>query len=169
MQTTPTTRKHQKLVHVGDCLYCSSTTDVYYAIFQRDGRQVKRGLRTTDPELAKRRREESRRKVEWLTGGSTQTLPAAAYDKKTNELIGGRARRGADVARGPMEQVSRDRQLGVIENLSWHFNGLTVRNITLRTLEQWATARRETCSARTFNYELELCDASQTTGPSMVS
>ena len=49
MKATPETRKHQKLIHVGDCLYRSSRTDVYYAIFQRDGKQVKRSLKTTDP------------------------------------------------------------------------------------------------------------------------
>jgi len=52
MKATPTPRKHQKLVHVGDCVYRSSRTDVYYAIFQRDGKQVKRSLQTIDPELA---------------------------------------------------------------------------------------------------------------------
>jgi integrase len=155
MRTTATIRKHQKLVHVGDCLYRSTTTDVYYAIFQRDGRQVKRSLKTTDPELAKRRREEHRRKVERLTSDSAKTLPFAEYDKKSKELIGGLAKRWIEIAGGTMEQSSRDRQLGVIKNLNQHFSTLTVRNITLRTLEQWATARRETCSARTFNYELE--------------
>jgi hypothetical protein len=37
-------RELQKLIHVGDCLYRSSRTNVYYAIFQRDGKQVKRSL-----------------------------------------------------------------------------------------------------------------------------
>ena len=49
VKATSTTRKHQKLIHVGDCLYRSSRTDVYYAIFQREGRQVKRSLKTTIP------------------------------------------------------------------------------------------------------------------------
>jgi integrase len=70
-------------------------------------------------------------------------------------LIGGLAKRWIEIAGGTMEASSRDRMLGVIRNLNQHFSGLTVRNITLRTLEQWATARRNTCSARTFNYELE--------------
>jgi hypothetical protein len=52
-----------KQIHVGDCLYRSSRTDVYYASFQRDGKQVKRSLKTTDPELAKRRREVHRQKI----------------------------------------------------------------------------------------------------------
>ncbi len=155
MKATQTTRKHQKLVHVGDCLYRSSRTDVYYAIFQRDGKQVKRSLKTTDPELAKRRREIHRQKVERLNSDSAKNLPFAEYDTKTQELIGGLAKRWIEIAGGTMEASSRDRMLGVIKNLNQHFSGLTVRNVTLRTLEQWATARRDTCSARTFNYELE--------------
>jgi len=39
MKTTTEGRKQQKLIHVGDCLYRSSSTDIYYAIFERDGRQ----------------------------------------------------------------------------------------------------------------------------------
>ena len=155
MKATPTTRKHQKLIHVGDCLYRSSRTDVYYAIFQRDGKQVKRSLKTTDPELAKRRREVHRQKVERLNSDSAKNLPFAEYDAKTKQLIGGLAKRWIEIAGGTMEPSSRERMLGVIRNLNQHLGGLTVRNVTLRTLEQWAAARRDTCSARTFNYELE--------------
>ena len=155
MKATPTVRKHQKLVHVGDCLYRSSRTNVYYAIFQRDGKQVKRSLKTTDPELAKRRREVHRQKVERLNSDSAKKLPFAEYNAQSKELIGGLAKRWIDIAGGTMEASSRDRMLGVIRNLNQHLGGLTVRNVTLRTLEQWAAARRDTCSARTFNYELE--------------
>ena len=156
MKATPKTRNHQKLVHAGDCLYRSSRTDVYYAIFERDGRQVKRSLKTTDTELAKRRRDDQRVKVERLTSDSAKHLPFAEYDKeKPTELIGGLAKRWIEIAGGTMEPSSRDRMLGVIRNLHQHMGGLTVRNVTLRTLEHWATARRDTCSARTFNYELE--------------
>ena len=156
MKATSKTRKQQRLVHVGDCLYRSAVTDIYYAIFERDGRQVKRSLKTADPELAKRRRDEQRRKVERLTSDSAKHLPFAEYDKeKPDKLIGGLAWRWIEIAGGTMEPSSRDRQLGVVKNLNQRLAGLTVRNVTLRTLEQWATARQDTCSARTFNYELE--------------
>jgi hypothetical protein len=59
-------REHQQLIHVGDRLYRSSLTEAYYAIFQRDGRQVKRSLKTIDRGLAKGELEELRRKVERL-------------------------------------------------------------------------------------------------------
>ena len=145
MKATPTPRKHQKLIHVGDCLYRSTVTDVYYAIFQRDGKQVKRSLKTTDPELAKRRREVHRQKVERLNSDSAKNLPFAEYDANTKELIGGLAKRWIDIAGGTMEASSRDRMLGVIRNLNQHFSGLTVRNITLRTLDtrELVTASRQ--------------------------
>jgi len=38
--------KIQQLVHVGACLYRSNKTNIYYAIFKREGRQVKRSLKT---------------------------------------------------------------------------------------------------------------------------
>ena len=96
-----------------------------------------------------------RQKVERLNSDSAKNLPFAEYDAKTMELIGGLAKRWIEIAGGTMEAISRDRMLGVIRNLNRHFSGLTVRNVNLRTLEHWATARREACSARTFNYELE--------------
>ena len=30
----------QKLSHAGDCLYRSDVTQIYYAIFKRDGKQI---------------------------------------------------------------------------------------------------------------------------------
>ena len=67
----------QKLINVGNWLYRSHLTDGYYGIFERDGRQVKRSLKTTDRELAKRRVEELRRKVERLTASSGAGLSQA--------------------------------------------------------------------------------------------
>ena len=92
-------REHQQLIHVGDRLYRSSLTEAYYAIFQRDGRQVKRSLKTIDRGLAKGELEELRRKVERLTASDAKTSPFAEYkrDQKTGEiadgLIGGLAHR----------------------------------------------------------------------------
>ena len=147
-------RKQQKLIHVGDCLYRSSLTDRYYAIFQRDGRQVKRSLKTTDPELAKRRREEHRRKVERLTGDDAKTLPFAEYDKGT--LTGGLTKRWLDAASVSIKPKTVSMYQNSIKMLARFFGSLTVRSITLRQIEQWATHRSAECSARTFNADLEI-------------
>ena len=39
----------QQLNRVADNLYRSESSSVYYAIFFRDGKQIKRSLKTTDP------------------------------------------------------------------------------------------------------------------------
>jgi len=45
----------QQLNRVAENLYRSESSSTYYAIFFRDGKQIKRSLKTTDPTLAKRR------------------------------------------------------------------------------------------------------------------
>src|SRR5437868_132801 len=133
MKTTPAIRTQQRLIHKGDCLYRSSATDVYYAIFQRDGRQVKRSLKTTDPELAKRRREDHRRKVERLTGSDAKTLPFAEYDA-TGALIGGVAKRWFDSVAVSIKPKTVGMYQNSVKQLAKYFGNLTVRNIGLRQI-----------------------------------
>ena len=161
---TPTleAQKVQILVHVGDCLYRSSITNIYYGIFKRDGRQVKRSLKTADRELAKRRLEELRRKVERLTSDNAKSLPFAEYrrDEKTGtittELIGGVAKRWFDAAAVSIKPKTVTMYLNSIKMLSRHFGSTTIGNIGLRQIEQWATLRSSECAARTYNADLEV-------------
>jgi hypothetical protein len=115
MKATPSIRKHQKLVHVGDCLYRSSHTDVYYASFQRDGKQVKRSLKTTDKELARRKMEDSRRKVGRISTQEARHLRFAEYDHQ-GVLIGAAAKQWIDVC--GIEPSTRDRYLNDIRYLA---------------------------------------------------
>ena len=154
MKHTAKSRNQQKLIHVGDCLYRSNLTDVYYGIFERDGRQVKRSLKTSDRELAKRRVEELRRKVERLTADDSKTLPFAEYD--AGQLTGGLAKRWFDAAAVTLKPKSIRMYQNSIKMLAKHFGTLTVRSITLRQIEQWSTRRSAECSARTFNVDLEI-------------
>jgi site-specific recombinase XerD len=162
MKTAPKNRKQQKLIHVGDCLYRSSVTDVYYAIFTRDDRQVKRSLKTKDPELAKRRREEHRRKVERLNADDAKTLRFAEYKRNdetgemTDELIGGVAKRWFDSVSVSIKPKTVLMYLNSIKMLSQHFGSLTVRSLTLREVERWATKRSGEVSARTYNVDLDV-------------
>jgi len=162
MKDTTRPRKQQTLEHVGDCLYRSSLTDVYYGIFERDGRQVKRSLKTADRELARRRAEELRRKVERLTADDSKTLPFAEYkrDEKTGtitaELVGGLAKRWFDAAAVSIKPKTVSMYQNSIKMLARFFGSLTVRSITLRQIEQWSAQRSAECSARTFNADLEV-------------
>jgi len=40
----------QTLTHVGDNLYRSDASEIHYAIFKRNGKQIRRSLHTTDKE-----------------------------------------------------------------------------------------------------------------------
>jgi site-specific recombinase XerD len=155
MKNKAKTRKQQKLIHVGDNLYRSSVTDVYYGIFTRDDKQVKRSLKTKDPELAKRKCEELRRKVERLSADDSKTLPFAEYNK-AHELIGGVAFRWFETAAVSIKPKTKDMYLNSIKMLARGFGKTTVRNIGLRQVEQWATQRSAECSARTYNADLEV-------------
>jgi len=51
---------HQYLDRVNDDLYQSSTTHIYYGTVERDGKQIRRSLKTNDLTLAQQRLQELR-------------------------------------------------------------------------------------------------------------
>jgi len=155
MKTTTKALNVQQLVHVGDCLYRSSVTGIYYAIFRRDGRQVKRSLKTADRELAKRHLEELRRKVDRLTVVDAKTLLFAEFNTN-GQLVGGVAKRWFDTASVSIKPKTVTMYLNSVKMLARHFGNVTVRNIGLRQIEQWAAERSGTCAARTYNADLEV-------------
>jgi len=104
-------------------------------------------LKTADRELARRRVEELRRKVERLTADDSKTLPFAGYkrDEKTGAitaaLVGGLAKRWFDAAAVSIKLKTVSMYQNSINMLAKHFGTLTVRSITLRQIEQWSTQR----------------------------
>jgi hypothetical protein len=44
----------QTLTRAGDNLYRSDASEIYYASFERNGKQIRLSLRTTDKDLARR-------------------------------------------------------------------------------------------------------------------
>jgi hypothetical protein len=55
--------QNQTLSRAGQCLYRSQSSGIYYSIFRRSGRQIRRSLKTADKEPAKRRLGDLRQKV----------------------------------------------------------------------------------------------------------
>ena len=160
MESTPTAAQAVQQ-NVGENLYRNRTSGIYYALFKRDGKQIRRSLRTTDRDIARRKLGELREQVARLTSHEAKTLPFAEYKRDertgefTDELIGGLAKRWFDVATAGLKPSSRSRRLVAIKSLSPHFRGLTVRNISLRTVEQWYAKRTAERSAQTVNIEAE--------------
>ena len=81
-------------------------------------------------------------------------MPFAEYDK--GELSGGLAKRWFDAVSVSIKPKTVNMYQNSIEMLTRSFGTLTVRSITLRQIEQWATHRSAKCSARTFNADLEV-------------
>lgn len=134
---------NQVLAQVGECLYRARTSNIYYGVFKRAGKQVKRSLKTTDKELAKRRLEELRQKVARLNtkaGG--------------NILFADLSQRWFEFASSTMKPNSVHRRRSAINMLKPHFIN-TVRSISKADVERWAMVRIKETAARTFNIERE--------------
>lgn len=61
------------------CLYISTASGIYYGIFTRGNRQVKKSLKTPDKELALRRLEDVRQKVAKLNTKEGRTATFADF------------------------------------------------------------------------------------------
>ena len=67
VKTPAKSTKQQTLKHVGSNLFRSSTSARYYAIFKVHGKKIRRSLKTKLKDLARRRKEDLRRKVSRLS------------------------------------------------------------------------------------------------------
>lgn len=140
---TPESSKGQQLENVGECLYRSTTSKIYYAIFKRGGRQIKQSLKTTDKELAKRRLEPLRQKVVRLNTKEAGDL-----------LFADLAKRWLETKFGTLKPSSYERRQTSIASLKHYFKA-TVRSIGRVQVEEWAAKRAKDTSARTFNIDRE--------------
>jgi len=132
----------QALVRVSECLYRSQHSDRYYALLKRGGKQIKRSLKTSDRELAKRRLAEFREKAERLNGNAGAIFFA--------EL----AKRWVDVVGATLKASSKFRRETAIKALLPSFR-CAIRAISRSQVEAWATKRSKYVSARTYNMERE--------------
>lgn len=140
-----TTAKQQELQRVGECLYRSQTSKIYYAIIKRGGKQIKRSLRTKDGMLARRR----------LSDLMDQAV-ALSQCKDSKVSFEAMASRWLKAAGSSMKSSTKLRAAGVIKSLNRFLKATETRRITKMMLEDWAETRRKEISARTFNYEREV-------------
>ncbi len=138
------TRKGQALEKTNiPCLYRSTDSDIYYGIFSRKGDQIKKSLKTTDKELARRRLEALRQKVARLNTKAGKAIFFADLAKRWLDSVSSR-----------MKPTSHLRRETAINALKPYFAN-TVRSIDKSQIESWATSRNKTASARTFNIDRE--------------
>ncbi len=125
------------------CLYRSADSGMFYGIFTRKGDQVKKSLKTTDKELARRRLEALRQKVARLNTKAGKAI-----------LFADLAKRWLDTVSGMMKPSSSLRRETAINALKPYFTN-TVRAIDRSQVDTWAASRSKTTAARTFNIERE--------------
>lgn len=125
------------------CLYRSDASGIFYGIFTRGSEQVKKSLKTTDKELARRRLESLRQKVARLNTKAGREFTFTDLANRWLESVG-----------GSMKPSSRLRRETAIHGLMPWFPK-TVRSISSDDIESWAKARATQRAARTFNIERE--------------
>ena len=136
-------------VKVGECLYRHQSSGTYYALVKKGGRQFRKSLKTKDRQLASRRLSEQRTRVSSMadmTGKGNITF---------NEL----ADRWFETVKVGMKPASAVRRQVSLRNLSLHFRGEPVRNLTTRDCEAWMIGRSKKVSASSYNNERETLQA----------
>ena len=120
-QTQPT-NDWQTLTNIGDNLYRSSKSGKYYAIFKRNGKQIRRSLKTTDKQLAQRKLAELRSKIGQLDTGDAAKIAFSILDAK-GKVVGGLLLQYIDHKLGNMQAKTKDLNIDDTKTFATAFNG----------------------------------------------
>ena len=136
-------------VKVGECLYRNSSSGTYYALVKKNGKQIRKSLKTQDRKLAERRLKEFRGKVGQLKADrSERKLPFEVY-----------AQRWFEMYQGHLKPSSAKRVQLCLKELRSTFAGVPIAEITTRDCETWAARRGKGLAASTFNKDAEVLKA----------
>ena len=141
-QSTPRAVFHK----VAQNLYRLESSDIYYALFKRAGKQIRRSLKTTDSALARRRLNELRSKVARLntTKGASKITFAAL------------AKRWLDGHRVHLKERTIASLTSSLNGLLPFFGHVPIRNVGSQQCEAWLTGRGKQISPATYKHERRL-------------
>lgn len=128
---------------VAECLYRHESSQVYYALVKRSGKQYRRSLKTKDRKLAERKLADFRQKVSQLS------LTASASQITFSDL----AARWLEALKPTLKQSSYARRKTSIAQIKPYLGALSLRQISARSCEEWAAKRSPDVSASTYNNE----------------
>jgi integrase len=129
---------------VAENLYRLESSNGYYALIKKGGKQFRRSLKTKDRKLADRRLKELKGQIGCLTLTDDAKLGFEAVANRWLESI------QHTLAPGTIKQ----REIR-IKNLAPFFKGTPLRNITPVQCERWAVKRGAKLATQTFVHELE--------------
>lgn len=129
-------------------LYRRTSSDVYYALVKRGGKQFRKSLKTTDVALARRRLNEFREDV--------GNLVSHDAGKMTFEIVSERWQASEGHT---LKESTALRRKRYVEAVAPFFGGLTLRNVTATHCERWLTERGASIAPETFCHELGVMKA----------
>ncbi len=147
-QNPSTPGPHPVFHKVAENLYQLASSGTYYALLKRGGKQFRRSLKTSDRKLADRRLADLKAQVGLLSIMDDANL--------TFEQV---ARRWLESVKHTLSPGTITQREIRIKNLTPHFAGRAIRNLTSRDCELWVAERGPQIAAQTFAHELELIKA----------
>lgn len=137
------TPESSSLRRVGECLYRNESSGIYYALVKRSGKQYRRSLKTKDRRLAERKLSDLRNKVGQLslTASPSQITFASI------------AARWLEALKPNLKASSFARREVSIAQITPYLGILTLRQLTSRSCEDWASKRSPEIAASTYNNE----------------
>lgn len=130
---------------VGECLYRHTSSKSYYALLKKEGKQIRRSLKTKDRKLAERRLKDFREKVGRLsTGGEPSSVTFGEFSA-----------RWLEIKKPLLKESSYMRTQGNVKTLDAYFGIHPLRKITRSLVDQWSTERSPKVSASSYNKERE--------------
>jgi integrase len=133
---------------VAENLYRLESSDGYYALLKRGGKQFRRSLKTKDRKLADRRLNDLRAKI-----GCLKISPDAKlnFEQAANLWL--------ETNRHAASSGTVKRRQMYIKGLSPYFKNLPVRNITEQNCDRWVKERGTILASETFVHELDVLNA----------
>jgi len=117
----------------------------YYLLVKKSGKQFRRSLKTTDPQLAKRRLREFLERAGQLAKGGAES--SIRFDEVAQRWLASKT--------AELKASSAYRRASVLKQVTPFFSGRLMRAIGAREIEAWKIKRGSKLSPRSWNIDIE--------------
>ena len=142
---TPTPAGQPVFHKVAENLYRLESSNGYYALLKRGGKQFRRSLKTKDRKLADSRLNALRTKIGGLKISDDAKLN---FDKVAKSWL--------ETEAHALSSGTVIRRQIYIKGLATTFAGIAFRNITAQDCDRWVKERGTSLASETFNHELDV-------------
>jgi integrase len=159
----PSEKAQATFVKVAQNLYRNDSSQTYYGLTKRDGKQFRTALRMTDGTPIKDRGLAERALQKWLReieniapDHSDELFATVAIENKKEVLVGGLAKRWLEIQRPNLKPGCLRRYDQHIRGLAPFFQKVPVLKISAIHCENWLTERASKLAKLTFKHELAM-------------